>query len=212
MKKGFTLAELLITLGIIGVVAAISLPTLVKLRPNETKGKFLKAHNVIVNMTGDIITDPSLYMTEFDSSGEVNCTGLGCNKIPDYIDNEEAAELIDTNYTGAKYGSLLALRLDISKDDVTVDSNKVTFTTTDGMSWEVSSTAGTVNANGRDLKTETNEIIVDTNGPNEGKNCIYSNTCKNPDQFKFKVDTYGNVTSEDTMGQDYLKDSSNMRN
>lgn len=30
MKKGFTLAEVLITLGIIGVVAAMTLPTLVQ--------------------------------------------------------------------------------------------------------------------------------------------------------------------------------------
>ena len=38
MNKGFTLAEVLITLGIIGVVAAMTLPALV----NHTQGKELE--------------------------------------------------------------------------------------------------------------------------------------------------------------------------
>ena len=47
-KKGFTLAEVLITLGIIGIVAAMTLPTLI----NQTQGKELetglkKAYSVI---------------------------------------------------------------------------------------------------------------------------------------------------------------------
>lgn len=48
MKKGFTLAEVLITLGIIGIVAAMTLPTLI----NNTQGKelhsqLLKAYSTI---------------------------------------------------------------------------------------------------------------------------------------------------------------------
>jgi len=42
MKKGFTLAEILITLGIIGVVSALTIPTLVKRNTNETHVQQLK--------------------------------------------------------------------------------------------------------------------------------------------------------------------------
>ena len=48
MKKGFTMAEILITLGIIGVVAALTIPTLInKYRAVEMKTRFDKAYSTI---------------------------------------------------------------------------------------------------------------------------------------------------------------------
>lgn len=48
MKHGFTLAEVLITLGIIGVVSAITLPTLIKnYKKKETVAKLQKAISVL---------------------------------------------------------------------------------------------------------------------------------------------------------------------
>lgn len=45
MKKGFTLAEVLITLAIIGIVAALTIPSLVKnIRNNQLKVQFEKAY------------------------------------------------------------------------------------------------------------------------------------------------------------------------
>ncbi len=211
MKKGFTLSELLITLGIIGVVAALATPTLVKLKPDDAKGKFLKAHNVLSNMTADIVSDSSLYMTDFNDLGQPTCAGIGCNEIPDYIDNEDASDLIGNVSSGAKFGALLALRLNVDKDDVTKTSTGVTFTTTDGIEWEITSNSSNVSVNGYSLTTEENEVVIDINGEDKGKNCEYSTSCKTPDQFKFKVDTYGNVSAEDAMGKAYLKNSSNMK-
>ncbi len=46
-KKGFTLAEVLITLGIIGVVAAMTLPTLItKYKEQETVTRVKKFYSV----------------------------------------------------------------------------------------------------------------------------------------------------------------------
>lgn len=211
MKKGFTLAELLITIAIVGVVAALATPTIVKLKPDETKGLYLKAHNILANTTVDIVSDTSLYMTEYNTSEQAVCTGLGCNKMPDYIDNEDASELINTDASGTKFGSLLALRLDVDKDDVETADNSVTFTTTDGIEWKITSKEGSVAPNGLNLKTEENEVVIDINGEDKGKNCEYSSTCKNPDKFKFKVDNNGNVTPQDALGKAYLKNSTNMK-
>uniref|UniRef100_UPI00402A5199 prepilin-type N-terminal cleavage/methylation domain-containing protein n=1 Tax=Candidatus Scatousia sp. TaxID=3085663 RepID=UPI00402A5199 len=48
MKKGFTLAEVLITLGIIGIVAAMTLPGLnAKYKKNQTVTQLKKAYTVL---------------------------------------------------------------------------------------------------------------------------------------------------------------------
>jgi len=48
MKHGFTLAEILITLGVIGVVSALTLPTLIKnYQKKETVAKLQKAISVL---------------------------------------------------------------------------------------------------------------------------------------------------------------------
>lgn len=48
MKKGFTLAEVLITLGIIGIVAALTIPTLMNnIQDNEFKNKLKKEYSVL---------------------------------------------------------------------------------------------------------------------------------------------------------------------
>ena len=48
MKKGFTLAEVLITLGIIGIVAALTIPTLIQnYQKRETLVKFKKSYSLI---------------------------------------------------------------------------------------------------------------------------------------------------------------------
>ena len=54
-KKAFTLAEVLITIGIIGVVAAMTLPVLVtKYRHKEYETRFKKAYSVIAQATADL--------------------------------------------------------------------------------------------------------------------------------------------------------------
>ena len=50
MKKGFTMAEVLITLGIIGIVAAMTLPTLMsKYDLHVRQQQFKKAYSVLSN-------------------------------------------------------------------------------------------------------------------------------------------------------------------
>lgn len=51
MKKAFTLAETLITLGVIGVVAALTLPTLINSYKKQVTTARLKKFNSIFNDT-----------------------------------------------------------------------------------------------------------------------------------------------------------------
>ena len=68
-KAAFTLAEILITLGIIGIVAAMTIPTLVSnYQKKQTVTKLQKAYSTLSNMTLMLHADNS-----YDSlSGEVN--------------------------------------------------------------------------------------------------------------------------------------------
>ena len=56
MKKGFTLAEVLITLGIIGVVAAMTMPTLINNINNKQNIAALKKAYSLISQAGvDVI-------------------------------------------------------------------------------------------------------------------------------------------------------------
>ena len=81
-KKGFTLQELLITLGIIGIVAAITGPAIVGLAPDKSKTMYMKAYNTLLNVTSEIMDDPSLYFPTYSAAGELICSGLYCAEHP----------------------------------------------------------------------------------------------------------------------------------
>ncbi len=67
MKKGFTLAETLITLGIIGVVAAITLPGLMNTyKAHKLRSQFLKSYSTIQQVfrqmeADDVSLDPTTF-------------------------------------------------------------------------------------------------------------------------------------------------------
>lgn len=69
MKKGFTLAEILITLGIIGIVAAMTIPNLVAThKAKRLRAQFLKSYSTIQQVfrhmeADDFSTDPTTYPT-----------------------------------------------------------------------------------------------------------------------------------------------------
>jgi len=87
MKKGFTLAELMIVLLIMGVVASLTIPTLLKnVSSNNNRILFKSAYKLVETTVNDEISDISLYPTgTFDSTfctnffsnlntiGTVNC-------------------------------------------------------------------------------------------------------------------------------------------
>lgn len=55
---GFTLAEVLITLGVVGVVAALTIPTLIhNYRAKEMRTRMLRANSIIQNGIGRMVAD-----------------------------------------------------------------------------------------------------------------------------------------------------------
>ena len=64
MKKGFTLAELLVTLGTIGVLAAITAPMITGLMPDKNKMMVIKAYKTLSDINQELLDDPSIYFSD----------------------------------------------------------------------------------------------------------------------------------------------------
>ena len=78
-KKGYTLAEALITLGIIGIIAALIVPAANKARPNQNKIKFLQTYDTIETQIKNFTQNSRYFPTcqDFNDGNGVRC-------FPDY--------------------------------------------------------------------------------------------------------------------------------
>ena len=78
MKKAFTLAEVLITLGIIGVVAALTIPTLMaNHRKHVVETKLAKIYSVMnqaITMTNAEYGEASNWIIDCGLSNNISCT------------------------------------------------------------------------------------------------------------------------------------------
>lgn len=100
--KGFTLAEILITLGIIGVVAAMTLPSLIQERQNKVlETQFKKSYSLISQAFLSVITDEYGGIADFNVSDLSNLVNNLSKRykdastswpvLPDYPNNSDTA-------------------------------------------------------------------------------------------------------------------------
>ncbi len=61
MKKGFTLAEIMIVLAVIGVLTAVLLPVAINSTPNEDIMKFKKGHNALLSTIRELVNSDEYY-------------------------------------------------------------------------------------------------------------------------------------------------------
>lgn len=62
IKKGFTLAEIMIVLSVIGVLTAILLPVAYQSAPNENIMKFKKGHNALLSTIRELVNSDKYYL------------------------------------------------------------------------------------------------------------------------------------------------------
>ena len=192
-KQGFTLAELLITLGIIGVAAALLVPNLGKVLPDRNKITVLNTAKVINEITTNLMNNDGLYYN-ID-----RCVGLACNATP------KTAPYNDNKYSGdSKYSRLLISNLNVNGDvNEEANASAFKFKTTDGVFWTVTPTAITGGAT----------IMIDVNGESKGKNCSFNtSSCKKPDQYVFVVDQMGKLHPGDPLTAAYTMNQTKTKN
>ena len=204
MKKkfGYTLAEVLIALGIVGFISAIMLPVVNRIKPDPVKVMFITTYDAITNATQELAANTGVYAI-VDGDGKYQF-----DKVP--LHNTEAVDIGGTEYGGsdAKYCQMLGLSLNIignmncSATPIIYTNesfqDNISFTGTNGVQYLVS-TERTPNSYYK------SDIYIDVNGT-EGKNCLYnSSSCKDPDRYHIVVAPNGTVLPADGVGTNHLK-------
>lgn len=204
-KNAFTLMEMLTTLAIIGLVATLVSPILSNLMPDKAKMQVIKIYKDLSEATVDILGDPRFYHS--GTTVTVNGEEIDCPGLTDF--NKWVSTDTYSANKDKYYGILKDYQFEIN-DAGALEDGKY-FITRDGVYWIITSTGrakqGTANRYGIEYI-----VTVDLNGTTKGPNAIATKDIKNPDTFKFKVDTYGNVTGEDALTKQYLKTRMDFKN
>ena len=208
-KSGFTLAEVLITLAIIGVVAAIMLPAIKNAQPNKEMALVKKAYYNTTRLVSELINDEDFYPEREDEA----LSGFSNVSIIDQVGDHEA-RFQGREYSGpGKFCGLFAAKINTVSEpncnarvDLSAGGN---FRTPDGIIWSMP--VGTW-ANG------TEDIYVDVNGdgPNRRPNCTRDDGMENaqncadlgndvgPDQFLFRIHRNGRVELISNITRQYI--------
>ena len=198
-KSGFTLSELLVTLCVIGVVAAITAPILSGLMPDKNKVEVLKTYKIISDTNRELLEDPSLNW-RMDMGGDPCDNGLWCTGVPF---NPKYKDHRLYSLPNTKYPYLFASKLELADGPSDISTDPITFETTDGKLWAISILES---EGGEDLGFTVN-VKLDKNS---AKDCVYSEDCKKPDTFQFYVDKGGGVLGNDPLTTAYLRNKSKL--
>ena len=230
MKKGYTLAEVMITLGIIGIVSALIMPLANKMRPNENKVKYLQTYDAISKVVKDLANDSSVYPAVRTLMIDGNSETVDYMNAPFYnvFDNNSIQH-------NNKLGGLIAERFN-TQDNVDIDSIQgdqstawsdndtveaniandtfvPTFTTANGVDVFITThyvAPTTVVENNTNAEYMT-DVYFDVNGHDRGNNCMFdANNCTNPDIFRLTILGDGSIIPTDLRGAGYLNTRTNL--
>lgn len=198
LKKGFTLAEILIVLMVIGVVATMTIPSLMKgVTDAQFKTAYKKAYNAVVNIAAMENVSGNLPASNNSAAAETLYKTLRANlSIKDYIDYSA-----DKN-TNLNSGVKISLN-DLSDTPIDFTANATNspwFTTDDNISYIVMTPAQFVTESGAEgvtaatscgTKAEINDdigkacavIVVDVNG-----------VTGTPNKMEVQAKAYGTAT------------------
>lgn len=180
--KGFTFAEVLITLAVVGIIASLTLPALMTNVSKSSVGPSLaKAVNTMENANKMILTDNTArHLKTVCKSDYIAC-------LKNYVSGTSL------DLAKAYYGYALTSTGAVTPGDAVMTNDGMVFFT------EVSTPEGTVESTGDkpDASTEVSQpsaqtgtyytVYVDTNGYKKAPNAIGRDT------FKFLVDYSGTV-------------------
>jgi prepilin-type N-terminal cleavage/methylation domain-containing protein len=180
MKKAFTLAEVLTTLAIIGVISAVLIPALFTSLPNNNKYLYKSAYKTVEEVVSELINDSSLYSVAADGFKNTTDVGYFCNNFTSKIN------LIGTTNCSAST---------TPSAGASGSSSVVSFTTTNGMRWW-----GFYNDFNKTYP-EYENIWVDVDGVNKGTNTIGN------DILRIHIQKLGKIVINDCPENKFLTDN-----
>lgn len=169
-KNGFTMPEMIMTLGIICVIASILLPVLKNMATDDKERKFQKANFLTERIINEIRADEDLYR---DENLHTPTNGV----------------ITETMFC-ERFAQRMKIKSEISCTEHTFENGTIpegTFTTIDGIVWNIP------------LTTFENDatIEIDVNGT-KGPNCFASDECTKPDRFTMTVRAFPVTEQEPT--------------
>ena len=179
-RRGISLAEMLLALAIVGILAAILMPVLKSSQPDKMEMLHKKASYIVEHVVADIAFDEDLYPPTTTK------TGLG---------SIGAVKVDGVTYAGEeKFCELFASRVNKMPGSVTnCAAGKKTFTSVEGIDWYLP----VANFDG---SKPYEEIKFDVNG-SKAPNCTYDeNTCPEPDTFVYYIKPTGKLYTNSPTG------------
>lgn len=185
LKKGFTLTEVIITLVILGALALILVPNMLKMIPDDHNIKYKKAFYTIQEIVQDMVNDPSV------------CSGMDATDNP--------TDKVLQTCGGLDLGTEICRRLSTTQQvDIgagIVDFNcatpdhKAITPTTNNMNWNL----GTEQLLNNTFADPPNvyTIYVDVDGCNGG-GCVGTARNAATGVYRIMVDNTGRVTAPNT--------------
>lgn len=227
-RRAYTLAEVLIALGIVGILAAIMVPLVNKFKPDTAKSLYLKTYDALALSVDQMANNETFYL---EDDGNYNYSKYPFLNLRGFRFNDGTQVAGGRN----KFCRVLSTNLNIMEDVQNIISNtpingviacqdaykkyenagdfQKAFTATNGVEFMVS-TNGPASSNAGDYAAPVHyqtDITIDLNGAAEGPNCVYSEACKNPDRFIFQVSASGELRAADEMGIFYLETRTNLK-
>lgn len=191
-KQGFTLAEVVVALGIAAAIAVVIMPMFPKIKPNKELLMFRKAYYRIENAIIELVNDDNLYPEPEGGSGGY------------LLSDARRVYYRGGAYSGGtKFCGLLAAKLGAETINCSAAGSERGFTTPDGIKWRIPPTSFVTAVT----------ISIDVNG-DKAPNCSYSRTpianttqsatCTKPDTFEIKVFPDGRIVVPGQMEKEYL--------
>lgn len=159
-KNGFTLSEILIAIGLVGVISAIVFSTLIHNKPNKNKAMFRKAYYIVERAAADMMMDDDNFPS-VDVDGSRGIAYFDTSVDPDDEDTYEITKyppyVRNMKNTGKNFCEAFASKLNkdsvqdkkCEKERFTFKKNPTgytmtyystpSFTTSDGIAWYMTS-------------------------------------------------------------------------
>ncbi len=185
-KWAMTLAEMLLCIGIIGVIAAITLPLLRNVLPSREDSFRKKTNYLIEQVVTQLYNDETMYpkISDFYSQGFQNTEKVTINGV-EYEGDDKFCQLFASKFDKSSESGKLVCENQIAETGTTLARGKRSFRAKDGVDWYLPVT---------DFQKGAAEIMVDVNG-DELPNCIDGSAgCHNADRFLYYVKADGGIT------------------
>lgn len=204
-KTGFTVSEILITLTVIGTIAALTTPFITRLFPDKNKAMVLKVHKTVQDINSALLDNTSLYYAQSNDDSVTSLFRSGSGLAAPVGDVHPGVGFNSTLATygrtqgdvsgSGKYLTLLTDNLELVSNSLINNRGIGSFRTRDGLSWNFNYL----------------HFTIDVNGFDNNPNCSYAVACNRPDQYDFLIDiNNGNVSPNDPLTEAYLSNPDKM--